>query len=304
MVKLKDLQYLVAVDQYKHFGQAAEFCHVSQPTLSGQIIKLEEQLGLKLIERHKKRILLTPAGEQLIEQAYRVLEAVEVFDMQAKALLDPLSGSLHVGLIPTLAPYLLPHIMIPLNDALPNIDFYLHEDKTNNLLSSLNAGTLDALILPLIPGMESFDCYDLFDEPLCLAVSDQHDLSAKEQVTLDDLNEESVLTLEDGHCLREQSMGYCFSAGAKEDQKYRAASLETLRYMVAANLGVTLLPELATYHRESDINIRYLPFSDLKPSRNIVLLIRPQYSRMSPIRSIVSTIREVVRGLHIMKKIE
>lgn len=124
MVKLRDLQYLIAIDDYKHFGKAAEACHVSQPTLSGQVIKLEEQLSLQLIERHKRKVLLTPAGELLIKEARKVIAAAEQLETQAAALLDPLAGDLHVGLIPTLAPYILPHIMQPLINALPKINFY------------------------------------------------------------------------------------------------------------------------------------------------------------------------------------
>ena len=126
MVKLRDLQYLSAIDEYKHFGKAAQACFVSQPTLSGQIMKLEEQLALQLVERHRRNVMLTPAGEQLVKEARKVLQAANDFEASAKALLDPLAGDLHLGLIPTLAPYLLPHIMADLNSCLPNINFFLH----------------------------------------------------------------------------------------------------------------------------------------------------------------------------------
>lgn len=297
MVKLKDLKYLVAIDDHKHFGRAAEACFVSQPTLSGQIMKLEAQLELQLIERHNRKIMLTPAGEVLVKEARRVLSAADTFESKAKSLLDPLAGELHAGFIPTLGPYLLPHIMPSLNEHLPKISFFLHEDKTSALLTKLNDGRLDFLILPYLDEMKMFSRYDLFEEELLLATSCSHPLASHESVSLEDINKERILTLEDGHCLRSQSLGYCFSAGAHEDHRYQAASLETLRHMVSAELGVTLFPKFATLNREHETGIRYIPFSDPVPKRQICLLIRPNYYRMDVIRHVVSSVREAIQGV-------
>lgn len=291
MIKLRDLEYLVAIDDHKHFGKAAEACFVSQPTLSGQIMKLEEQLALQLIERHRRGVMLTPAGEALIQKARQVLRAAEDFEATARSLLDPLAGDLHVGLIPTLAPYLLPHIMPGLNRALPDIHFYLHEDKTSNLLQELNSGKLDLLILPYLDEMSYFERYDLFSEELVLTVPGHHPLATKKAAMLQDLQGEQILTLEDGHCLRDQALGYCFTAGAHEDNRFQATSLETLRYMVASGLGITLLPQLATLHQPADSNLVYIPFADPAPNRNISLVIRPNYSRMEAVRAVVSDLR-------------
>lgn len=291
MVKLKDLQYLIAVDDYKHFGRAANACHVSQPTLSGQIKKLEDQLDLQLIERHNKGVMLTPAGEALINQAREIVQKVSQFEQAATALHDPFSGDLHVGLIPTLAPYLLPVVRGHLVQALPKIDFYLHEEKTHLLLDRLHKGEIDCLILPYMESMKTLDCFDLFQEPLYLAVANQHPLAEKDEVTFDDLKGQEVLALEDGHCLREQTMGYCFAAGAEENQQFRASSLETLRYMVSVNTGITVMPELAT-HTDTSTHIKYIPFDESAPKRRIVLVVRPHYSRLTLIRKVVTTIRE------------
>ncbi len=290
MIKLRDLQYLDAVDQYKHFGKAAEACFVSQPTLSGQLIKLEEQLGLQLVERHRRNVMLTPAGQQLVKQARQVLSAAEQFEITARTLLDPLAGELHIGLIPTLAPYLLPHIMAGLNQDLPNIGFYLHEDKTPNLLQQLDAGKLDLLILPWLDDMHQFERYDLFEEELVLAVPVNHPLGEKDKVKLSDLKGQQVLTLEDGHCLRDQSLGYCFTAGAKEDHRFQATSLETLRYMVASNMGITMLPELSVTEKSS-AGVRYVTFEQPAPTRQISVVIRPHFSRMECVRAVVKSIR-------------
>ncbi len=297
MVKLRDLEYLDAIDRFKHFGRAAEACFVSQPTLSGQIMKLEEQLNLQLVERHRRNVMLTPAGEQLVKEARNVLSAAQVFEETARTLLDPLAGDLHMGMIPTLAPYLLPYVMEPLNERLPKVNFYLHEKQTKVLMQELNEGKLDLLILPWLEDMQGVERYDLFEEPLDLAVSPQHSLAKKTEVTFDDLNDQQLLTLEDGHCLRDQALGYCFTAGAKEDHRFQATSLETLRYMVASGIGMTMLPRLATHNLEDTHRIRYIRFKAPEPTRNISLLIRPNYSRMACVREVVSCVRGVMKDL-------
>ena len=297
MIKIRDLEYLLAIAEHKHFGHAAEACFVSQPTLSGQIQKLEQRLKLTLIERKTRNVMLTPAGEKLIQQARQVLNAASNFEEAAKALLDPLSGDLHIGLIPTLAPYALPHIMPALNSTLPKVNFYLHENRTKDLLQQLEQGKLDILILPWLPEMERFERYDLFAEPLVMATSQQHEFASKTQVSFDDLQHQKILTLEDGHCLRDQAMGYCFSAGAEEDHSFRATSLETLRYMVASNMGITLLPQLATLNPHSNKDIRYIPFSQPEPTREISLLCRAGYARMDCVRAVATSVRNSITPL-------
>lgn len=289
MIKIRDLQYLDAVAKHGHFGRAAEACFVSQPTLSGQIMKLEDQLGLSLFERHRKKVMLTPAGEELLGRARQVLRSAEDFEETAKALSDPLSGDLHVGLIPTVAPYLLPHIMANLGASLPNINFYLHENQTDVLMQQLDEGKLDVLILSWLNTMQGVERYTLFKEPLVLASPVKHPLAQSKSLTLKDLNGQWVLTLEDGHCLRDEALDYCFSAGAKEDTRFQATSLETLRYMVASGMGITLIPELAI--KDGEHGLRYTHFNAPVPSREICLLVRPNYSRMECVRAVVSSIR-------------
>lgn len=292
MVKIRDLQYLDAIAKYRHFGKAAQACFVSQPTLSGQILKLEQQLGLTLVERQTRQVMLTDIGEQLIEDARSVLKAAITFEQSAKALLDPFSGDLHIGLIPTLAPYILPHIMAGFNQQLPDIKFFLHEEKTQDLLQQLADGELDVLIIPWLDSMDKFERFDLFNEAFVVACHPQHALAAKASLNLADLSGHHILTLADGHCLRDQAMGYCFSAGAHEDQSFRATSLETLRYMVASKMGVTLLPELATFNRSASEGISYVPFAEPKPARQISLVVRKSYSRMACVRKMVESVKQ------------
>ncbi|MBD2857474.1 DNA-binding transcriptional regulator OxyR [Spongiibacter sp. KMU-158] len=294
MIKLRDLQYLDAVVEHQHFGRAAEACFVSQPTLSGQIMKLEEQLGLTLFERHRKKVMLTPAGTALIDQARKVLRAAQEFEETARALLDPLSGDFHLGLIPTVGPYLLPHIMGPLTEKLPNINFYLHEGQTHQLMQMLDEGKLDAVILSWMDTFNNVERYSLFNEPLLLALPNSHPLSKKQSPTLKDLDKQLILTLEDGHCLRDETMDYCFTAGAEEDQHFRATSLETLRYMVGNQRGITLMPELAMRESDAQSGLSYRRFAKPEPTREICLLVRPNYSRLESVRAMVGCIREAI----------
>lgn len=294
MIKLRDLEYLDAIEVHKHFGRAADACHVSQPTLSAQIRKLEEQLGLTLVERHPRNVMLTAAGVVLTEQARKVLRSARAFEVTAKNLSDPLAGDLHVGLIPTLAPYLLPHIMPALTKAMPNVHLYLYEKQTKVLLNDLDNGDMDILILPWLDDeMRRFEHYQLIDEPLVLASPRSHPLSTKDALSLADLKDETILTLEDGHCLRDQAMGYCFAAGASEDDRFKATSLETLRYMVASNSGITLLPKLSTVNQPDSSLISYRAFAEPQPKREIAAVVRTNYTRMEAVRKLVSTIRSI-----------
>lgn len=294
MIKLRDLEYLDAIEIHKHFGKAADACHVSQPTLSAQIRKLEEQLGLTLVERHPRNVMLTSAGVVLTEQARKVLKSAKDFETIAKNLADPLAGDLHIGLIPTLAPYLLPHIMPALTKALPNVHLYLYEKQTKVLLKDLDSGKMDILILPWLDDeMKRFEHYQLIDEPLVLAAPPSHPLNIKKSLALADLKDETILTLEDGHCLRDQAMGYCFTAGASEDDRFKATSLETLRYMVASGSGITLLPKLSIVNQPESSLISYRSFVEPQPKREIAAVVRTNYTRMEAVRKLVSTIRGI-----------
>lgn len=275
-MNLRDLEYLLALHETHHFGQAAEKCFVSQPTLSGQLAKLEEQLGLQLVERTKRKVLFTSAGERIVERARQVQMAVKALQQEARQLTDPMCGELRLGLLPTVAPYLLPHVVTPLSEAYPELRPLLYEAQTSVLVEQLDKGAIDAAILAWLPEMERFAHQTLYQEAMYMTVHSAHPLASKHNVSLSDLQSQTVLMLEDGHCLREQALGYCFAAGATEDDKFRATSLETLRHMVAAGHGVTLLPQLAVQESvpASLSGIRYIPFSDPKPHREIAIVWR------------------------------
>jgi len=257
-MNLRDLRYLVAVARHKHFGKAAEACFVSQPTLSTQIKKLEEFLDVTLIERSHRQALLTPAGEAVVGQAERVLRDVDELVGIAQAHRDPLGGDLRLGLIPTVAPYLLPKILPSIRKALPKLNLKLSEGQTASITKLLDDGELDALILALPIEGEHVETKFLYREPFYFAASRSHPKADRKSVTVDDLDDERVLLLEDGHCLRDQALAICKSHNATENTNFRATSIETLRQMVAANVGITLMPALAVGPKSAAV--RYIPF--------------------------------------------
>jgi LysR family hydrogen peroxide-inducible transcriptional activator len=243
-MNLRDLQYLVALAETRHFGRAAERCHVSQPTLSAQLRKLEEFLGVALVERRPRRVALTAPGEAVVQRARRMLQDAEDIRGLARASQDPLSGPLKVGLIPTLGPYLLPRFAPKVARALPKLSLLLHEYQTAPLVERTLDGDLDLAILALPAETRGLATRTLFSEPFLVAMPARHRLAAKKQVRAADLEGEKLLLLEEGHCLRDQALEVCRHVGT-EEQAFRATSLETLRQMVASGLGLTLLPELA-----------------------------------------------------------
>jgi LysR family hydrogen peroxide-inducible transcriptional activator len=241
-MNLRDLRYLVALAEHLHFGRAAEACFVSQPTLSTQIRKLEDQLKIVLIERGNRQLILTPVGAAVVAQAQRVLRDVDDLVRIAEEHRDPLGGDVRVGIIPTVAPYLLPRILPIIRREFPKVSIKLNEGQTRVILRMLGDGELDALILALPVAEDHVVQTKLYSEAFYLAVSKQHPKAGRKTVSLDDLDDEQVLLLEDGHCLRDQALDICKSHNAVENTNFRATSLETLRQMVAANIGITLMP--------------------------------------------------------------
>ena len=235
---------LVAVADLKHFGHAAQACHVSQPTLSTQLKKLEETLDVVLIERTNKQVALSGVGEKIVAQARRVLREVDELSRIAEQHRDPFGGDLRLGVIPTVAPYLLPRVLPAVRGRHPRLRLALREDQTARILADLDAGRLDACLLATpVPG--DVATAELYREDFLLAAPLGHPLLAKRRLREADLDGEPTLLLEDGHCLRDQALAVCQDAGAVEATELRATSLPTLVQMVASGMGVTLLPETA-----------------------------------------------------------
>jgi len=295
-MNFKDLKYLVALEELKHFRKAADKCFVSQPTLSGQIKKLEEELNVQLMERSSRKVIFTPAGIDIVAKAKTILLEAQSLKEIAKSHNEPMSGTLHIGLIPTIAPYLLPLIIPAMKEAFPDLQLYLHENQTQVLIKQLEEGELDCLILALLPGMEQFKKLDLYEEPLELALSDKHAWAEQRQINLQELSGEHVLMLADGHCLRDQAMGFCFAAGAIEDNSFKATSLETLRHMISAENGLTLLPQLAIPLNRYQSGVKYIPFKAPAPSRKITLLSRNNSARQVCFDQLASLIHTAVQA--------
>ena len=291
-MNLRELEYLVAVDEERHFNRAAERCFVSQPTLSGQLKKLEEELGVMLIERNTRYVSMTDVGTAVAQQARKILKEVKAIKEITQSFDDPMAGEIKVGLIPTLAPYLLPEIIPELKQNFPRLTLWLHEYLTAVLLEKLKNADLDLLILALPVDSDEFSEIDLFQEAFWLVVPSHETLSKKNTIQLMDLNEQEMLLLEEGHCLRGQALDVCFSAGATENNSFRATSLETLRHMVSEGIGMTLLPELAVPKKRTTSDaITYIPFSEPKPSRRIGMLYRQGSYREETYRKMAQVIK-------------
>ncbi len=297
-MNLRDLRYLVALAEHKHFGRAAAASFVSQPTLSTQIRKLEEELGVALVERTPRKVLLTEVGREIAHRARTVLRDIDEIKAVARRTRDPESGTLRLGIFPTLGPYLLPHVIPHIRERFPRLELRLVEEKTETLLHQLRNGQLDAGILALPIHDDQLHVEVLFEEPFLLAVPEGHPLTRRKSLKLDDLNAQSLLLLEDGHCLRDQALDICHRAGAGEVNGFRATSLETLRQMVAAGVGITLLPLLAVQPPVAEsTHLRLLPFRGAAPSRRIALLWRKS-SAMTPfLLSLAALIRALPKAL-------
>jgi len=275
-MNLRDLKYLVALADHRHFGRAAAACFVSQPTLSTQIRKLEDELGLPLVERAPRKVMLTPAGVEAAARARTIVAEVEQMKEAARRSRDPEAGTVRLGIFPTLGPYLLPHVIPNIRERFPQLELLLVEEKSDELLGRLREGRLDAALLALPLDDDQLHAEFLFEEPFLLAVSGQHPLAERQQLDVQELSSQKLLLLEDGHCLRDQALAVCRLFGANEKSEFRATSLETLRQMVAADVGITLLPTLSVKPPvpRSD-NIRLLDFSgDNRPSRRIAMVWR------------------------------
>jgi len=295
-LKLKDLRYLVAIADQRHFGRAASRCFVSQPTLSAQLKKLEQDLGVQLIERAPNNVSLTPAGEEIVARARHILEASDEVVALARSHRDPLAGRLRLALLPTIGPYLLPRVAPAIRRSLPQLQLRLYEYQTAPMLEKLHAGELDVGILALPVELDGLESRELYREAFLVALPERHRLAAHQTLRLADLKGEPLLLLEDGHCLRDQALEICSRAGVREQQDFRATSLETLRQMVAAGAGVTLLPELAgrgAYRSARGVVLR--PFARPAPLRHVGALWRKSTARRAAIDALCTLIAEHAR---------
>lgn len=294
---IRQLEYLVAVAEHLNFREAARSCHVTQPALSTQLQQLEALLGVQLFERDTRRVSATPAGIALAAQAREVLGATDAMLDMASAAGAPLTGRLRLGAIPTVAPYLLPQVVQAARKAHGDLILLLTEDQTDRIVTKLHGGELDVLLLALDVDLKGAEEMQLFDDPFVLACPEGHPLATKELLAESDLDGETVLLLEEGHCLRSHALPICKSSGMTEYADFRATSLGTLLQMVAMGLGVTLLPEMAVEAESSrNQDVVFRPFDEGGPSRRIGLAWRKSSARADEFRALGDTVRGAFLG--------
>ncbi len=290
---LQELRYIVAIAEQGNFVRAAATCHVGQPTLSTQLKKLEEALGVTLFERNRHRLIPTPIGEQVIEQARIALGVVMRIRELARVGLDPMNGPLRLGVIPTLGPYLIPRLLPTIRATFAKLQLFLREDLTANLLERLRKGRLDALLLALPVRGDDLEALELFREPFAVALPFGHRLAAQHAISELELADEKVLLLEEGHCLREQALKICGAVASDEREELKATSLETLRQMVAAGIGCTLLPKLAAMPGVGSVEsgmVEIRPLEAPAPYRTIGIVWRQRYPREATVRALAKVI--------------
>jgi LysR family transcriptional regulator, hydrogen peroxide-inducible genes activator len=272
-LSLRQLQYVVAVADSLGFHKAAAQCHVSQPTLSAQVALLESVLGVRLFERDRRRVLVTPTGEAVVARARRVLLEVDDLIATATRAQSPFAGTLRIGVIPTMAPYVLPEVTPAITKKYPGISLVFQEEKTADIVRGLAEGALDAGIAALEAELGDTAHAELARDDFVVALPKHHPLAKKKQVSLDELEDERVLLLDEGHCFRSQALALCGKAHA-DVASFRATSLATLAQMVSSGAGITLLPALsvAVENRRGQLEIR--PFTKPAPRRTVVLVWR------------------------------
>jgi len=276
---IRQLEYALALGATLSFSKAAQACHVTQPALSAQIKLLEDLLGIPLFERDRRRVILTEDGLSLLEQARRVVAEARTFVEIGRSVRPPLSGSLCMGAIPTVAPYVLPLVFGRMGQRYPEVELHLREEIGGKITDRLAGGDLDVILLSLetLP-RERYTTLELFEDRFVVAVPAGHPLAEREFVRGEDLRGESVLMLAEGHCLRDQTLALCKEFGVRSYDTHRAGSLTTLVRMVGSGLGVTLLPEITVEletSRQTLEGVVLVPFSDPSPKRTIGLAWRP-----------------------------
>ncbi|NEX61431.1 hydrogen peroxide-inducible genes activator [Noviherbaspirillum galbum] len=306
---LTELKYIVAVAREKHFGHAAEACFVAQPTLSVAIKKLEDELGVTIFERGGTEISMTPIGAQIVTQAERVLEQTAAIKEIAKQNKDPLAGPLRLGVIYTVAPYLLPPLVKTMIERTPQMPLVLQENFTVKLIELLRQGELDAAIMALPFADQGLMVQPLYDEPFVVAVPRTHPWAKRDAVDAEELKSETMLLLGNGHCFRDQVLEVCpemarFStSGDGIARTFEGSSLETIRHMVASGIGITVLPKASVPDMDAqDGMLRYLPFKGDGPSRRVVIAWRKSFTR----RPAINAVRDAVFGcdLHGVEMLE
>ncbi|ABE37464.1 transcriptional regulator, LysR family [Rhodopseudomonas palustris BisB5] len=303
MVTLRQLRYLSALARHGHFGRAAESCAVTQPALSMQIAELERTLGVKVVERRPGEVFLTEIGREIARRGDDLLTASRDLVDFARHRAQPLTGRLTLGVIPSLAPYLLPKVLPLLQRRFPELRLELRESQTRQLVTDIGSGALDAALLALPAGNRDLDAIALFDDVFLLAVPADDPRPESATVTVDEIDQSRLILLEDGHCLRDQALAFCatgrnraINLGGAGTATFGASSLTTVIQMVAAGYGVTLIPQIAAEIERRDARVKFLQLRRPQPGRSIGLAFRKTSPRRSDFEALGDVVTEGVSG--------
>ncbi|MDC0534914.1 hydrogen peroxide-inducible genes activator [Francisellaceae bacterium] len=294
-MNFRDLEYIIAVAKYQSFHIAADKCYVSQPALSMQIKKMENELDLKLFERYKKQVLITPIGEKIIAKAQEILLLKEDFQNIINLSKNPFTAKIKLGVFPTLAQYYIPKFLPDIHSKHPDLQIVPIEEKTEILLQKLNSGSIDAALLAMPVNQADIICKELFQDKFLVAVHKNHPLAKRKKISLEDIRSEHMLILQQGHCLRDQIIAIDHELTFDDT----ATSLETLRQMVQVNLGITVMPKIATTKRDCNCTeactsnpIVFLEFEDPQPFRRIALV----YRKSSPYVEVFDSLEKILKA--------
>src|SRR5262245_6802712 len=293
---LKQLRHFAAVAEHKHFGKAAAACFVTRSTLSASLKELEEILQAPLVDRTRRQVVLTPLGEEILGRTQKLLEEARDLTLAAQAAREPLTGTVRLGVIPTIGPFLLPRILPGLREAYPKLKLYLREEQTAPLVEQLHGGQLDALLIALPWDCGNVESAELFNDRFSLALPKDHPLAKQRKVEASAARKETLLLLEDGHCLRDHALSACRIGPKPHAEAFEATSLPTLVQMAANGLGVTLLPELAL---DAGIltgsNLVTRPLAVDEPWREIALVWRKGTGRREEFQLLAKEIRKLAK---------
>ncbi len=292
---LQQIEYIIAVDDFRHFARAAKHCNVTQPTLSAMIQKLEEELGAKIFDRTRQPVVPTEVGTLVITQARQVLAEASLIKNIVDEEKNVLSGSFNLGILPTIAPYLLPRFILPFMRKYPQLDLRVMEMKTNRIKEALLTGEIDGGIVATLDGMEEYACYPLFYEEFFVYGAKGNALAEKEVIKTSDLQKEQLWLLDEGHCFRDQMVKFCQMKNASQSQlSYRLGSMETFMRMVEGGNGITFIPELSVLQLYDKQRELVRPFAVPRPARQISLLTNKQYIRRNLLTVLIEEIRKAV----------
>ena len=290
MLTLRQMRYFKALASARHFGKAAELVHVSQPALSAQIMEMENHLGVKLVERSRSGVFLTRKGEEVLARTRAILAEVDQLELSARTSSGTLEGRIRIGVIPTLAPYLVPRLVPHLRQVYPAIEIELKESVTSRLVADLGEGLLDAVVAALPIETDGLSTKPLFSDRFYMAMADDERNILMSPLTEDQVDVEQLLLLEEGHCLRDQALAVCSTAGKRRLVSFGATSMTTLLQMVANGMGMTLIPEIAIATEAARNSIRIVPFAAPEPAREIGLIWRRSSPRERDMEALAAAI--------------